>query len=136
MYIKLDWMSYRTRILRWVAGIGIMNTMFISVVERRRDIRIMKAIGMNRTGILRVFLSEAILLGSIGGLMGCVSGVVVSKLSESPATSLFEVPITVQFSMNTLGFGFLLALTLATLSGLYPCWRASSYRPVECLRYE
>jgi len=119
-----------------VAGIGIMNTMFISVVERRREIGIMKAIGMGRTNILRVFLSESILLGAIGGIMGCVSGVAVSKLSEALASRLFEVPMAVQFSPRTLGFGFLFAVTLATLSGLYPCWRAASYRPVECLRYE
>lgn len=119
-----------------VAGIGIMNTMFISVVERRREIGIMKAVGMGRTKILRVFLSESILLGALGGLIGCVSGVAVSKLSECITASVFEMPMAVRFSLRTLGFGFIFALTLATLSGLYPCWRATSYRPVECLRYE
>lgn len=64
-----------------VAGLGIMNTMFVSIVERRREIGIMKAIGMGRSQILRVFLAESILLGAIGGLMGCASGVVASKLS-------------------------------------------------------
>jgi len=85
---------------------------------------------------LRVFLSEAVLLGAAGGLIGCVSGGAVSELSESLAASLFEMPIAVQFSMETIGFGFLFALALATLSEIYPCWRATSYRPVECLRYE
>lgn len=119
-----------------VAGIGIMNTMLISVVERRRDIGIMKAIGMSRTQILQVFLSEAVMLGTMGGTMGCASGMAISKLSESLAANFFEVPIAVQFSLKTIVFGFIFALALATLSGLYPCWRATSLRPVECLRYE
>lgn len=119
-----------------VAGIGIMNTMLISVVERRRDIGIMKAIGMSRTQILRVFLSEAVMLGTMGGILGCASGLAISKLSESLAASLFEVPIAVQFSSKTIVFGLIFALALATLSGLYPCWRVTSLRPVECLRYE
>jgi putative ABC transport system permease protein len=119
-----------------VAGIGIMNTMLISIVERRRDIGIMKAIGMSRTQILRVFLSEAVMLGTMGGVMGCASGIAISKLSETLAASLFDIPIAVQFSARTIIFGFIFALALATLSGLYPCWRATSLRPVECLRYE
>jgi putative ABC transport system permease protein len=119
-----------------VAGIGIMNTMLISVVERRRDIGIMKAVGMSRTQILQVFLSEAAMLGILGGVLGCASGVAISKLSESLATSIFDIPMSVQFSSNTIIFSIIFALALATLSGLYPCWRATSLRPVECLRYE
>lgn len=119
-----------------VAGIGIMNTMFISVIERRRDIGIMKAVGMSRVKILYVFLSEAVLLGILGGLIGCVSGVAVSKLAESFSARFYEVTMIVQFSSKTLVFGFFFALALSTLSGLYPCWRATSYRPVECLRFE
>lgn len=119
-----------------VAGIGIMNTMFISVVERRRDIGIMKAIGMSRGQILITFLSEAMMIGIIGGLMGCVSGIVVSKISEVLSVSLFDMPMAVKFSPKTMVFGLLFSLMLATLSGAYPCWRASSYRPVECLKYE
>ena len=119
-----------------VAGIGIMNTMFISVIERRRDIGIMKAVGMSRFKILCAFLSESILLGILGGLVGCVSGVAVSKIAESLSARFYEVTMAVQFSPKTLVFGFFFALALSTLSGLYPCWRATSYRPVECLRFE
>ena len=119
-----------------VAGIGIMNTMFISVIERRRDIGIMKAVGMSRMKILCAFLSESVLLGILGGLIGCASGVAVSKLAESLSARFFEVTMAVQFSSRTLVNAFLFALAMATLSGIYPCWRATSYRPVECLRYE
>ena len=119
-----------------VAGIGIMNTMIISVIERRRDIGIMKAVGMSRVKILYAFLSESILLGILGGLVGCASGVAVSKLAESLSAKFYAVTMAVQISPKTLVFGFFFALVLSTLSGLYPCWRATSYRPVECLRYE
>jgi len=119
-----------------VAGIGIMNTMFISVIERRRDIGIMKAVGMSRVKILCAFLSESILLGILGGLLGCASGVAVSELAESISARFYDVTMAVQFSPKTLVFGFVFALALSTFSGLYPCWRATSYRPVECLRYE
>jgi putative ABC transport system permease protein len=119
-----------------VAGIGIMNTMTISVIERRRDIGIMKAVGMSRVKILCVFISESLLLGILGGLIGCASGITISKLAELLSARFYDVTMAVQFSSKTLVFGFFFALTLSTLSGLYPCWRATSYQPVECLRYE
>jgi len=120
----------------FVAGIGIMNTMFISVIERRREIGILKALGMNKAQVMRMFMLEALLLGVIGGVSGCFLGIIISKIAESLATAFLQVPIAVQFSAKALMFGFIFAVISAVLSGTYPCWRAASLKPVECLRYE
>lgn len=119
-----------------VAGIGIMNTMFMSVIERKREIGILKAIGASKLKIMRIFLTEAVLLGIMGGALGCFSGVSISKIAESLTTEYFSIPIIVQTPPEILGFGFLFGLISAVSSSLYPCWKASSLRPVEALRYE
>jgi len=118
-----------------VAGLGIMNTMFMSVLERKREIGILKAIGASKSQILRAFLIETIMLGSLGGIFGCILGVIVSKLSESVAISYFRLPIVVQSTPEILASGFIFALFSATVSGLYPCWKAASLKPLEALRY-
>jgi putative ABC transport system permease protein len=119
-----------------VAGLGIMNTMFMSVMERKREVGILKSIGTSKTQIMRIFLIESALLGAIGGFLGCVFGVGISKLAEVFATKYFAFPITTQTSVEVLAFGLLFAIMASVISGLYPCLRAASLRPVEALRIE
>lgn len=119
-----------------VGGIGIMNMMLVTVGERTREIGLRKAIGSKDSDILRQFLSESIILCSIGGILGVDFGVFTSKgmayiavrivkiVPEWPSViSLQWVLISVLFSM-LLGLGF----------GLYPAIKAKRMSPIEALR--
>ncbi|MCX6649461.1 MAG: ABC transporter permease [Candidatus Bathyarchaeota archaeon] len=113
-----------------VAGVGIINTMTISVMERTREIGVMKAIGSKSMDVMLMFISEAILTGFIGGIMGvllgfALSGVVGSFIGISSIPSVMNGALVVGFAVLT-----------TTLSGLYPAWRAANLNPVEALRSE
>jgi putative ABC transport system permease protein len=113
-----------------VGGIGIMNIMLVSVTERTREIGIRMAVGATESDVQRQFLSEAVVLSSIGGLIGIVFGIVssilVSKAMQWPiAVSPFSVIGAVAFSA-AVGIFF----------GYYPARKASRLDPIEALRYE
>jgi putative ABC transport system permease protein len=113
-----------------VAGVGIINTMTVSVMERTREIGILKAVGAKSRDVLFMFLSEAAVTGVMGGITGALFGIVLSQIignyinlppSHSPALIIYVV-------------GF--AVVTSVASGLYPAWRAAGLNPVEALRYE
>jgi putative ABC transport system permease protein len=113
-----------------VAGVGIINTMTISVLERTREIGVLKAIGAKSQNVMLMFIAEAILTGLIGGIVGVLVGVVLggvvgSVIGITASSSLYNGVLVVGFAILT-----------TTLSGLYPAWRASNLNPVEALRSE
>lgn len=118
-----------------VGGIGIANTMFTSVLERRKEIGIMKAIGARNSSILTLFLLESGLLGLVGGVLGVVLGVIFAKLVEIIGNNfLVEGLIVAKFNplliIGALLFGFL----IGTISGIIPAKQAANLPPVEALR--
>jgi putative ABC transport system permease protein len=119
-----------------VGGVGIMNIMLVSVTERTREIGIRKAIGATRGDILGQFLTEALLLCAIGGLIGLVMGVLLAELVIH--TLIVQLTGTVvSFSwlpIVAVSLGFSIGVGL--LFGTYPAVRASYLNPIECLRYE
>ncbi|MBS7626931.1 ABC transporter permease [Candidatus Bathyarchaeota archaeon] len=119
-----------------IAGVGIMNTMFMSMVERKREIGILKAIGLSRTQIVKIFLLESILIGVFGGLIGVLLGSIFSKAIEYVSLNYLGTSLFVSLNWGILSFGFILALLCASVFGLYPSWRAASLSPMEALRYE
>jgi putative ABC transport system permease protein len=113
-----------------VGGIGIMNTMIMSVMERRREIGVMKAIGATTTDILTQVLEESAMLSLIGGLGGFLLGYGAMMLVESYTT------FTPMLSAELIAIGFGFSLILGMGAGLYPAWAASQLDPIEVLRYE
>jgi len=120
-----------------VGGIGIMNTMYMSVMERTKEIGVMKAIGAKNSHILQIFLIESGTYGIIGGGIGILIGVGIAKAVEFIAAQYMGTEI-LQASMSpTLIFGALLfSFVVGCISGIAPSYRASKLNPVEALRYE
>jgi len=138
-----------------VAGVGIMNIMIVSVVERTREIGILKALGAKNRTILGMFLSEAVLVGVLGGLMGIALGAGLSQIMAELINRGFGFPSFGEgnhIGRGSPGSGFLninpvftpalvlgslaFAIAIGTLFGLYPAWRAAKKEPVNALRYE
>ena len=113
-----------------VGGLGIMNTMIMSVMERRKEIGIMKAIGATNSTILRQVMEESAAVSLVGGVLGLflgwVTALVISHFSG------FNAIVAPWLAM--LGIGF--ALIIGVGAGLYPAWSASKLDPIDVLRYE
>jgi len=113
-----------------VGGIGVMAIMSISVTERTREIGVRKALGARRTEILFQFLMEAVILTSLGGLLGIVLG---SALGWA-VHLLSGFPISLPWWSFAIGLGFSAAVGI--FFGMYPAFKASRLDPIEALRYE
>ncbi len=113
-----------------VGGIGIMNIMLASVLERIREIGVRRAVGASAKEILLQFLSEAVLISMTGGIAGIVLGFVLSAVIERGA----GVRTIVSYPSVVVAFGVSFAVGL--LFGIMPAYRAARQDPVTCLRYE
>jgi putative ABC transport system permease protein len=111
-----------------VGAIGIANTMVISVLERRREIGVRRALGATRAQIGTQFLTESVLLALVGGAIGALLGVLGTVLYASSQDWGVVVPWT------PIGLGLLAACLIGTLVGLYPAARAAAVPPTEALR--
>jgi ABC-type lipoprotein release transport system permease subunit len=115
-------------------ALGTMNTMLMSVFERTREIGTLRALGWRKGRVMRMILSEALLLCLIGGAAGIALGAgLVSLIDLSPQ---FTGLIKVRLSAEALATGLIVALLLGLLGGMYPAWRAMQLQPLEALRYE
>lgn len=117
-----------------VGGIGIMNTMYTTVLERTAEIGVMKAVGARNSQIMALFLVESGLLGLVGGAVGLLLGLGMAKLGELLAVSL-GAGIFKIFINSYLIFGALIfSLLVGAISGLLPARQAALMQPVEALR--
>ncbi|NLF88878.1 ABC transporter permease [Candidatus Bathyarchaeota archaeon] len=126
-----------------VAGVGIMNIMIVSLIERTREIGILKALGMKSRTVLTIFLGESVIIGFIGAIIGILLGwalanVTATVLGEggvigggSGAFSITPI-LTPEVILGSLAFG----IGVSVIFALYPAWRASKLKPVDALRYE
>jgi putative ABC transport system permease protein len=117
-----------------VAAVAILNVMLMSVRERRREIGVLRAVGVQRADVLRLILAEAALLGVAGAFVGALLAVLgaaalwalvpeVTLAAVANPTTALQVGLAVSFGVG-----------VSLLSGLYPAWEAASARPVEALR--
>jgi putative ABC transport system permease protein len=147
-----------------VAGIGIMNIMIVSLMERTREIGILKALGMSGRTVLLIFLAEAVIIGLVGGVVGIAAGLVLAELFARFGFSLIgggggggggfgggggggfggggagggAASLGIRPILTPTVFVGALAFGLAVsvIFAVYPAWRASRLKPVEALRYE
>ncbi len=121
-----------------VGGIGVANTMFTSVLEKTRDIGVMKAIGAKNSDILLIFLFNSGMLGLVGGLLGIMFAIAISLVVPllgfrfGPPGTTIVMPINVEL----LVFGILFSVAIGMISGVLPAYRASKLKPVDALRHE
>ncbi len=113
-----------------VGGIGIMNIMFASVMERTKEIGTRLAIGAKKADVIAQFLSEAILISVAGGMIGVIIGVVLSFLIKS----FFDITTIISFSSIIISFG--VSAAVGVIFGYSPAKRAAERDPIESLRYE
>jgi len=112
-----------------IGGIGIANTMLMSVSERRKEIGIMKAIGATKNMVLKQFLQEAIILGLIGGLIGITLSLLgIYMLS-------FMIPF-VTMTLNLILIGIFFSVGISVIFSIYPAYVAAKVDPIIALRYE
>jgi len=136
-----------------VAGIGIMNIMIVSLIERTREIGILKALGMKSRTVLLIFLGESVIIGLIGAVIGIALGWGLANIvaiifsgggpfqgigGNQTATRIGNGGMTIvpvlspTVLIGALAFG----VGVSVIFALYPAWRASKLKPVEALRYE
>jgi putative ABC transport system permease protein len=132
--------------------VGIMNIMTVAVMERTREIGILKAIGAKSRTVLGMFLAEAALIGIMGGLIGVFAGYglsygladILSNFIQPSRqnTAVVHVPetermtITPVLSLEWTIVAFIFAIVVCIIFGLYPARKAAKLNPVEALRYE
>jgi putative ABC transport system permease protein len=143
-----------------VAGLGIMNIMLVSVIERTKEIGVMKAVGFRDREVLSVFLLEALMVGVFGGVLGIALGVVAAyglpallggslffgQGFRPPARGGFGPPgfggqsasitITPVIPLDTVAIAYGFAILVCLVAGIYPAWRAARLDPIKAIRYE
>jgi putative ABC transport system permease protein len=125
-------------IVLFVAGLGIVNTMVMSIYERTRSIGVMKSVGANNSSIRSIFLVQSGTIGFIGGITGIIISVGIFKIIELGLIAYLKaskIDITFNFSIPLWLIGSTLAfsIAIAVLAGLYPAMRASKMDPIEAL---
>jgi putative ABC transport system permease protein len=133
-----------------VAGIGIMNIMIVSLIERTREIGILKALGTKNRTVLNIFLTESVIVGLIGSVLGIILGWGLAEAatfvfrrgffggfgpnngSMASGTLTINPVLSPLLIVGALAFGIGVSIIFA----LYPAWRASKLKPVDALRYE
>jgi putative ABC transport system permease protein len=124
-----------------VAGVGIMNIMVVSLIERTREIGILKALGMKSRTVLSIFLGESAIIGLIGAVLGIIAGyglavVVAQILGSGLLGTTGGFALTPVLTPLLLGGSLAFGIGISVIFALYPAWRASKLKPVDALRYE
>ncbi|MBI5392028.1 ABC transporter permease [Candidatus Woesearchaeota archaeon] len=121
-----------------VGSVGIANTMFTSVLEKTKEIGIMKALGAKNADILTIFLMNSGLVGLVGGALGTTVGVGIAVLIPKLGVSFVQggQPLNTDISSQLIIFTLVFSIVLGMVAGAVPAYRASKLKPVDALRFE
>ena len=120
-----------------VGAVGIANTMYMSILERTKEIGIMKSIGATNNAILTIFLIESTFFGIVGGILGCIIGIIMA-LGAKLAIETFSpgLPFLILIDPKVIGGALLFSAVAGIISGILPARSASKMNPVDALRHE
>lgn len=117
-----------------IAGFGIIITLLASVLERTREIGILRSIGMLRRQVSAVVLLESVLMGTAGGILGCGAGLITGWLTLEGAN--YSVAVEYSLPLGSIVWALVMAAGLSALAGIYPAYRGTKTNVVEALTYE
>jgi putative ABC transport system permease protein len=117
-----------------VGGVGVLNTMLMSILERTREIGVLRALGWRRRAILSLILREALLLGLLGGAASIL--IALLMVTAMQAIPTFGEALQPEWTLDIFLRAILIAIVLGLFGGLLPAYRATRLQPVEALRYE
>jgi len=133
----IGFLSAIAAVSMFVGAVGIITTLYTSVMERTREIGLLKAIGYTRETVLLMFLTESFAIGLLGGLLGLIFGIAGAyALIGILPFGAGAISITPWFRPTDLAQVFLLACALSITAGIYPAWRASTLSPITALKKE
>lgn len=119
-----------------VGSLGIVNTLTMSVIERTREIGMLRAVGMTRAQIIRMVLAEAGLMGVIGGVLGVGTGVVLARILFIGMTTMSGYRLTFVLPPEGIIISLIAAVVISQIAAIFPSRRASKVRILEAVRYE
>lgn len=119
-----------------VGAVGIANTMFTSVLEKTKEIGIMKAIGARNKDILLIFLMNAMLIGLVGGILGIIFGTILSASLPALMGQTVILRGGTFVSLNSIILAISVSVIIGVLAGVIPAYQGSKLKPVDALRYE
>jgi putative ABC transport system permease protein len=119
-----------------IAALGVMNTLFMNVSERTREIAMLRSIGMARFQVIKIILAEAMFLGIIGGVMGIGFGLVLTRIILLSMGAMSGYALDFVFPINAVWIGILIAVVMSQLAALLPALKAARTPMLDAIRYE
>ncbi len=119
-----------------VGAVGVANTMFTSVLEKTKEIGIMKAIGARNKDIMAIFLFNAALIGLVGGFIGIIFGILLSGILPALMGDVGMFRSGTFVSLESIIISLTVSVGIGIIAGFVPAYQASKLKPVDALRYE
>ena len=116
-----------------VGGIGVINTMVMTVYERTKEIGVLKSIGWKSGKILKMILGETLVITTLSGIIGALFGILISEVG---VRIIGTEGFSLVYTPKTFILAFGITLIVGIIGGLYPAYKASKLAPTEALRYE
>jgi putative ABC transport system permease protein len=119
-----------------IGALGVVNTLVMNVIERRREIGGLRSLGMTRRQVLRMVLAEALALGGMGGVYGLAIGLMISQVLIRGVNLLVGYDLVFMFTLRPFLVGLVIALGVVQLAAIYPARRAARLSIVEAIKHE
>ena len=119
-----------------VGFLGIMNTLTMNVMERTQEIGMLRAVGMTRGQVIRMILAEAALMGLIGGALGVIFGIILSRIFMLAMTAMSGYSLTYVLPIERILMALIIAILISQIAAFFPALRAARIRVLEAIHYE